>query len=107
MACERIDADGGVFAIACTRGARRRRCKFCSRWGVKLCDYPVRRNGRQTTCDAACCAEHAFSRGENLDYCLQHHNLVEQGRLPEQGSLGSTDQPINRSKDQRTRRGNS
>jgi hypothetical protein len=66
-------SDGQPFtAIICTRGQRRHNCEFCSRYATKQCDFPVIRNGKETTCDRWMCDGCATVQGPNLDYCPPH-----------------------------------
>ena len=68
------DKDGNMAMIICSRGGRRHSCETCGRPATVLCDYPVIRNGKAATCDRWCCRPHAFTVGENLDYCMPHYN---------------------------------
>lgn len=74
MGCDiRKDADGRLVGIVCTRGARRQRCRWCERYGDRLCDYPV----AGKTCDAPMCATHAKRVGRDKDHCPKHVELEE------------------------------
>lgn len=73
MPCAPIKGDG-VGAIVCTRGPAKR-CKWCQRPSTKLCDFPVKRNGKAGTCDASMCDRCAVTvpgLGVSLDYCPPH-----------------------------------
>lgn len=63
--------NGPVTAHICTRGAKAKVCKFCSkRFVEKLCDFPTGAHGK--TCDAGMCGKCATSVGPDLDYCPSH-----------------------------------
>lgn len=72
------DADGNVVghAIVCGRG-QKQRCQDCGALSDVLCDFPVTRNGKETTCDRKCCRRHCVSVGKDRDYCLPHHRHAE------------------------------
>lgn len=64
-----------VTAIVCDRGSRRpRRCQEpgCTRPHTKLCDFPVTRKGKKTTCSRKLCDGHAFAAEHGLDFCRAH-----------------------------------
>lgn len=46
---------------------------LCGRMGGRLCDAPMP-GGK--TCDLPICNEHAFSGGENVDFCPYHAQLA-------------------------------
>ena len=72
MTCN-VLSNGRVLAVACTRGGDdRRRCKWCGGPIAKLCDYPVKRDGKEGTCDAPMCARCATSIAPDVDYCPPH-----------------------------------
>ncbi len=75
MACKTIDLGGGVTAIACTRGERRKTCSTpgCTGPARKLCDFRVtRRNGKTGTCDRPICDQCATNVGTDRDFCPPH-----------------------------------
>ena len=72
-----INPQGQVTAIVCSRG-RKQYCKWCGRPSNLLCDYPVKRKGKDTTCDARICQRCATS-------------------IPERATFGSSPLPDNRS----------
>ncbi len=65
-------------AIVCSRG-RRQRCSvpLCGRDSVALCDYPVERKGKKTTCDSPMCQRHRHPvPGQtDTDWCETHFHL--------------------------------
>lgn len=72
MPCEiRKSADGKTTVIVC-RKERGNRCVTCGVPSTVLCDYPVIRDGVDTTCDRPCCRAHAVRVGPGKDYCLAH-----------------------------------
>ncbi len=71
MACRHFKI-GNSTGIICGPKPRVRKCHKCHKDSVVLCDYPVVRNGRQTSCDAPCCRAHAKVVGPDLDYCVAH-----------------------------------
>jgi hypothetical protein len=81
MSCESITFPDGTTGIICSRGRRRAPCQIvnCGRPYEKLCDYPVRRNGKPGTCDIKLCAAHAkqvAAVADDTDYCPAHANLA-------------------------------
>jgi hypothetical protein len=75
MACKVINL-GGSMAVTCGRG-RRHICAspLCGRSAVALCDYPVTRKGKATTCSAGMCGAHRQIVNENRDHCPAHAKL--------------------------------
>lgn len=75
MGCKTVHFDGGS-AIVCSRGQRPKPCTvvFCGRPSVALCDYPVERNGKKTTCDSPMCATHRHPVPDqtDTDWCDGH-----------------------------------
>ena len=71
-----IDADGRVIGRACYR-EKRAHCqtKHCRGAAVLLCDYPVKRRGKATTCNRHVCRGCAKSIGPERDYCPPHARL--------------------------------
>ena len=84
MGCKTVHFDGGS-AMVCSRG-RRTVCAtpMCGRASLSLCDYPVERNGKKTTCDRHMCAIHRHPvPGEfDRDWCEWHwgHEQRQQQR---------------------------
>lgn len=72
MPCKVIDLPGGGRAILKLQAPRKRFCVTCGKPAPVLCDYPVKRAGKETTCDRACCRAHCVSIGPDRDYCLAH-----------------------------------
>lgn len=68
-----IDAGGNVIGRACYR-EQRASCATtgCAGAGTLLCDYPVTRRGRQTTCNRRVCRRCAVALGPGLDFCPPH-----------------------------------
>lgn len=58
----------------------------CRGEGTLLCDFPVKRRGRDATCNRRVCRRCAKSVGPELDYCPPHARVheVEQARLAEE-----------------------
>lgn len=85
-------------AIACTREPRRRRlprCKYCTELAPFSCDFPMSAlgviypDGQPRTCDAPICEAHRVHVGENLDYCIVHHqNAIVPNERPVFGAKG-------------------
>lgn len=65
----------GFTAIVCTRGQRIPRCHYCNDPGSFLCDHPVIRKGKRTTCDTRMCADCRNNVGPETDLCRPHFNL--------------------------------
>ena len=72
MPCRIKDLPGGGYAIICGRGSNQQPCVTCGRPHKILCDFPVKRDGKDATCDRPCCRQHAVAVGKNVDYCLAH-----------------------------------
>ena len=78
MTCDEVSlrtGRGPVTAIVCRRGGRpARRCGVpgCSKTGARLCDHPVVRGGRETTCDRPMCDGHSVAVAPHQDYCEAH-----------------------------------
>lgn len=81
MTCHRIDLPGGGFAIACTRGPRRKSapCLYCTAPHTKLCDYEV---APGKTCDRKLCDRCAVHVGPNRDLCPDHAKQARQQKFP-------------------------
>jgi len=71
--CE-VRKDGERTVIICTRYRAKppSRCRYCGRPCTKLCDFPVERNGKVTTCDAKMCGWCATHVGHEKDLCRAH-----------------------------------
>jgi hypothetical protein len=68
---------GEVTGFICSR-VKTVRCVSCGRPSKILCDYPVKRDGKETTCSRACCLSCSEHVGENKDYCLAHANYARE-----------------------------
>ena len=67
------DEAGNVVGRACYREPRARcATTACAGAGTILCDYPVIRRGRQTTCNRRVCRGCAVALGTDLDLCPPH-----------------------------------
>jgi hypothetical protein len=63
-------------AIICSRGSRRPpRCIYCGTPSSHLCDFPVEREGKTTTCDAALCRRCSTRIPGARDLCRSHSAL--------------------------------
>lgn len=59
-------------------------CRWCHVRSTLLCDYPVIRRGKQTTCDAPICVRCAHTISKNIHYCpphFRHSETIRQGGL--------------------------
>lgn len=74
MHCEPIKLPGGGTGIICGRGSRRKPCHYCAKHGGFLCDHPVIRNGKRTTCDTQMC-EQCRNNVAGADLCRPHFTL--------------------------------
>lgn len=72
MPCTVVRLPGGATAIVKHSKPFRKPCVTCGQPGGLLCDFPVHRRGKVTTCNASMCKEHSVSKGPDLDYCLNH-----------------------------------
>lgn len=73
MTCEKLDLGGGAIAIACSRGKRWPKCKWCGRMAAdKLCDAKVGAG----TCDAKVCSSCADHVDANTDLCPTHARCI-------------------------------
>ncbi len=68
-----------IHGFLCTRRRSSPPCG-CGKTSTKLCDYPVTRFGRLTTCDKPLCDDCAFPMDSKRDYCGPHHRHVERLR---------------------------
>lgn len=72
------DGAGNVIGRACYREpVSRCATAGCRGVGTVLCDYPITRRGRQTTCSRRVCQACAKSVG-NQDFCPPHARAIEQ-----------------------------
>ncbi len=98
MGCEHVSfktEDGKVVqAIICSRGRKPKFCSvpFCGKPSVALCDYPVERDGKETTCDSLMCAQHRHPvSGEiDRDWCEGHYNYEQ--RQKQRGGYAGEEQ---------------
>lgn len=74
MACEIINT-GGLTAIVCKRGTRKRPCHYCGNAARYQCDHPVIRNGKRGTCDVWLCDQCRNEVAKDTDLCRAHFNL--------------------------------
>ncbi len=76
MPCQPFKTEHG-WGIACSRGRRSLglcvECKAAA--ASQLCDFPVERAGRQTTCDRALCRRCATRLSGDRDLCRPHAAL--------------------------------
>lgn len=86
MACRTFGLADNSVAIICSRGRRRQKCsvELCGKDSVALCDYPVERNGKKTTCDSPMCAMHRHTVGTvlDIDWCENHWQHEQRQRWP-------------------------
>lgn len=81
MPCDRVDLPGGVSAIVCSRGSRRSKpCAHCGSTSYLLCDFPVLRAGRRTTCDAPLCHRCTTRHAGDVDLCRPHAERWSNGK---------------------------
>lgn len=76
------DDTGQFTTIICSRT---KRCTYCDKPHVRLCDYPRNDPNDGKTCDTPMCAIHSWKPepGVDKDYCRFHRRIVE-GPLREQ-----------------------
>lgn len=79
MPCIPFKTEHG-WGIACTRGKRPMPCVHCGRSGGLLCDFPVRRAGKETTCDASLCVRCTSRPSADMDLCRAHAPLWKDGK---------------------------
>lgn len=77
MTCEFIEHSSGARMIVCSRTSGKEKCKWCGKPTEKLCDFPVTRDGKKTTCDAKMCSGCTKKVGKNIDYCPPHARYHE------------------------------
>jgi hypothetical protein len=77
MPCETVKFDDGTTAIVCTRGTKRKVCRWCARTHTKLCDYPLRGAKAGKTCSAEMCDAHAHEVGPDQHFCPPHREMWE------------------------------
>jgi hypothetical protein len=63
------------YGFACTHGRTTKRCAYCGRPSDRLCDFPVLRDGKRTTCDAALCSRCTTRIAGDGDLCRSHAPL--------------------------------
>jgi hypothetical protein len=78
MHCRTIAAGPGMTAIVCGGRQRRTTCSTpaCGRDTVALCDYPVMKKGKETTCSARICDRCRASQPEDRDFCPPHYRIA-------------------------------
>lgn len=69
MACLRVS---GNMIVCGLRSFRKVACESCGKTASIQCDYPVKRKGKNATCDRWQCEGCATQVGENLHYCKPH-----------------------------------
>ena len=69
MGCLTINTPTGKMFI-CGKGMKPIHCKECGCHSEYLCDFPV---GKDKTCDAKLCDDHAHEVAPNIHYCKSHH----------------------------------
>lgn len=71
------DRAGNVIGRACYREpVHRCATSGCAGAGVILCDYPVKRRGRTTSCNRRVCKACAARVGEDQDFCPPHARMA-------------------------------
>lgn len=70
MPCE-VKKHGETVLVVCSRRTGVGHCR-CGRACTKLCDFPVERAGKVTTCDAKLCSRCATHVGHEKDLCPPH-----------------------------------
>ena len=68
MPCVAVPFESGVAFVRTSR-ERRVRCRFCSNWSIRLCDFEL---AAGKTCDAPLCHVHAKCVGLDRDLCPAH-----------------------------------
>jgi hypothetical protein len=81
MACRTVQLPDGTTAIVCGPRAQTKPCVTCGSPGTVLCDYPVKRNGKDGTCDRPSCRKHATPVDKDKDYCAAHAQYAERLKL--------------------------
>ena len=81
MACRTVQLPDGTTAIVCGPKPRSKPCVTCGSPGTILCDYPVKRDGKDATCDRPCCRKHATPVDKDKDYCMAHAQYAERLKL--------------------------
>jgi hypothetical protein len=79
------------FVIVCSRGQRSTPCAYCGRPSSRLCDFPVTRNGKRGTCDAALCARCTSKIAGDGDLCRAHAPLWNKATGKATVGPGATD----------------
>lgn len=75
MPCYPVKMPNDTVGIVCTRGRTRKRCAYCGSASDRLCDFPVLRDGKRTTCDAALCSRCTTRIAGDGDLCRAHAPL--------------------------------
>jgi len=89
MACYPLKTST-VTGMVCTGRQRRSKCMTpnCGKLVEALCDYPVTRKGKRTTCRAKLCTGCRVQKDDATDYCPPHARLVDaRQRQPERGDV--------------------
>jgi hypothetical protein len=90
MVCRTIIAGPDFQGIVCSRGERRKSCKFCRGDADKQCDFKLRGSKAGKTCDANLCSKCAVTQGthgvgahsgDSIDYCPPHARAPKQMEL--------------------------
>lgn len=65
-------------------GRKRENCSTpgCRNNADRQCDFPVKRNGQNATCDRFICSACAVRVGPNLDHCGPHARAAAKGVQP-------------------------
>ena len=81
MRCERVEDKNKQLTLMVCRSGRKQevRCRYCNAFASRLCDYPMRIDGRLTTCDIPMC-DRCTTKPEpgqrriptDEDYCRMH-----------------------------------
>jgi hypothetical protein len=83
MACEPFMFGDHPVIICGSRRTMGQKCDYCGHWSRSLCDHPVRRGGKRTSCDRKLCPAHRRTVGHNavthedVDLCPAHATLYE------------------------------
>jgi hypothetical protein len=76
MPCD-ITRGSKLTVFICGRGRRVKACIYCGKASSKLCDFPVVRKGKKTTCDAPLCEGCALKgKSPDVDFCRPHYKLA-------------------------------
>lgn len=72
MPCDPVKLPGGGTALVCSRARRPKPCAYCQSASGRLCDFPVLRNSRRTTCDEPLCPRCTTRIAGDGDLCRAH-----------------------------------